>query len=137
MELKTKRQNSGVKQFLANIADEAVRKDCQLLADLMSRITDDEGDVWGTSIVGFGEYHYKYASGRENDWFRMGFAPRKQNITIYIMSGYEDKKDLLAQLGPHSLGKSCLYIKRLQDIHLPALEQLLRQANEAKNYGEV
>jgi hypothetical protein len=136
-ELKTKRQNSGVKEFLASIPDESVRKDCQVLVDLMSKITGDPGDMWGTSIVGFGEYHYKYASGRENDWFRMGFSPRKANLTIYIMSGYEDKKDLLDKLGPHSLGKSCLYIKRLNDIDLSVLEELLEQANQARNYGQA
>ncbi|HEY5806050.1 MAG TPA: DUF1801 domain-containing protein [Candidatus Saccharimonadales bacterium] len=136
-ELKTKKQNSGVDEFLASIPDDGVRQDCRELTDLMRKITGDPGDMWGTSIVGFGEYHYKYASGRENDWFRMGFSPRKQNLTIYIMSGYEDKEDLLAKLGPHSLGKSCLYIKRLADIDMKVLADLLRQAHQTKNYGEA
>lgn len=136
-ELKTKKQNSGVTEFLARIADESVRKDCQTLVDMMREITGDPGDLWGTSIVGFGEYHYKYASGRENDWFKMGFSPRKANLTIYIMSGYDDKRALLARLGRHSLGKSCLYVRRLSDIDLSVLRELLEQANKAKNYGEV
>lgn len=136
-ELKTRRQNSGVSEFLAGIPDPQIRKDCQTLSDLMSTITGDPGDVWGTSIIGFGEYHYRYASGRENDWFKMGFSPRKQRLTIYIMSGYDDKQELLDKLGPHSLGKSCLYIRRLSDINLEVLDDLLRQANEAKNYGEA
>lgn len=136
-ELKTKKQSSGVQEFLADISDPEVRKDCQALAGLMSKITGDPGDLWGTSIVGFGEYHYRYASGRENDWFKMGFSPRKQNLTIYIMSGYEDKQELLDKLGPHFLGKSCLYIKRLSDIDMPTLEALLRRVNESKSYGEA
>ena len=136
-ELKTKKQNTGVKEFLAAIPDETVRKDCQTLFDIMSSITGDPGDMWGTSIVGFGEYHYRYASGRENDWFRMGFSPRRANLTIYIMSGYDDKRALLDKLGPHSLGKSCLYIKRLRDVDLGVLREMLERANQIKNYGEV
>lgn len=136
-ELKTKKQSGGVTQFLADLEDPAVRKDCQTLAQMMAEVTGDPGDLWGTSIVGFGEYHYKYASGRENDWFRMGFSPRKQNLTIYIMSGYEDKQKLLAKLGPHSLGKSCLCIKQLADVDLSVLRELLQAANSSRNYGEV
>jgi hypothetical protein len=136
-ELKTKKQNGGVEEFLAAIEDEETRKDCQTIAKLMSKITGDKGDMWGTSIVGYGLYHYKYASGREADWLRMGFSPRKQNLTIYFMSGFEDKKDLLAKLGPHSLGKGCLYVKHLRNIDLQVLEALIKQANTAKNYGEV
>jgi len=136
-ELKTKKQNTGVKEFLASIPDEETRKDCQTLADVMSKITGDSGDMWGTSIVGFGTYHYKYSTGREADWLRMGFSPRKVNLTIYIMSGFEDKKDLLAKLGPHSLGKGCLYLKHLRDIDFKVLESILQRANISKNYGEV
>ena len=136
-ELKTKKQNTGVKEFLASIPDDLVRKDCQTLADLMSKTTGDPGDMWGTSIVGFGTYHYRYASGREADWLRMGFSPRKANLTIYCMSGFGDKKDLLAKLGPHSLGKGCLYVKRLSDIDLKVLEALVKRANSSKNFGEV
>lgn len=136
-ELKTQKQNTGVKDFLASISDETVRKDCQTLVALMHKITGDPGDMWGTSIVGFGQYHYKYATGREADWFKMGFAPRKQNLTIYIMSGYHDKQELLDKLGPHGLGKSCLYIRRLSDVDIKVLTDVLKAANKAKNYGEV
>ena len=136
-ELKTKKQNTGVKEFLANIPDDQVRKDCQTLTDLMSNITGDPGDMWGTSIVGFGTYHYRYATGREADWLRVGFSPRKANLTIYFMSGFEDKKDLLSKLGPHSLGKGCLYVKRLRDINLKVLEALIKRSNHSKNFGEV
>ena len=136
-ELKTKKQNGGVKEFLAAIADPRIRQDCQTLADMMSKVTGDPGDMWGSSIVGFGTYHYRYASGREADWLRMGFSPRKQNLTIYFMSGFEDKQDLLTKLGPHSLGKGCLYVKRLSAIDMTVLKQLIKRANTAKNHGEV
>lgn len=136
-ELKTKKQSGGVKEFLAVIADPRIRQDCQTLADMMSKVTGDPGDMWGTSIAGFGTYHYRYATGREADWLRMGFSPRKQNLTIYFMSGFENMQDLLAKLGPHSLGKGCLYVKRLSNIDMTVLRQLIERANKAKNYGEV
>lgn len=136
-ELKTQKQNSGVADFLAGIADEKVREDCQTLATLMSKITDDPGDMWGTSIVGFGDYRYSYADGRENNWFKIGFSPRKQNLTIYIMGGYQGKQALLDKLGPHSLGKSCLYVKHLADIDLGVLEDLLRRSYEGNQDGRA
>lgn len=134
-ELKTTKQNGGVIEFLASIPDEMTRRECQTLADIMSEISGEPGDMWGTSIVGFGQYHYKYASGREADWFKIGFSPRKQNLTLYIMNGHEDKKDLLAKLGPHTLGKACIYIKHLRDIDLDVLEAMLKRAMAATNYG--
>lgn len=136
-ELKTKKQNGGVEEFIASVADETTRRDCRTLADLMSKISGDKGDMWGPSIVGFGQYHYKYASGREADWPRIGFSPRKQNLTIYITNGFDDKQDLLGELGTHSVSKSCLYIKRLVDVDLDVLAQLLKRAYESKSYGEA
>lgn len=122
---------------MSDIQDPEARKDCLTLHELMSKATGDAGDMWGTSIVGYGTYHYKYATGREADWLRMGFSPRKQNLTIYFMSGFADKQDLLAKLGPHSLGKGCLYVKRLSDIDLKVLGALIKRANTSKNFGEV
>ena len=84
--------------------------------------------MWGDSIVGFGSYHYKYASGREGDWFLIGFSPRKQNLTLYIMDGFDGYDELLQALGKHRTGKSCLYLKRLAQIHLPALEELIQRS---------
>jgi hypothetical protein len=84
--------------------------------------------MWGSSIVGFGDYHYKYASGREGDWFVMGFSPRKQDLTLYLMSGVERHQKLLEGLGKHKIGKGCLYLKSLDDIHLPTLKRVLREA---------
>ena len=82
--------------------------------------------MWGASIVGFGSYHYKYDSGREGDWMITGFSPRKKDLTLYIMMGFEKYPELMKQLGNHSTGKSCLYIKRLSDIHVPTLKKLIK-----------
>ena len=136
-ELKTQKQNTGVKEFLEGITDPEVKQDCMTLDKLMGKITGDEGDMWGTSIVGYGTYHYKYASGREADWMKMGFSPRKQNLTLYILSGFEGQKDLLAKLGKHSLGKGCLYLKRLSDIDMKVLEEIIKRSDASKNFDEV
>ena len=128
-ELKTKRQNSGVTEFLTSISDEGVRKDCQTLADLMSRLTGDPGDMWGTSVAGFGQRRLTYATGRELDWFAMGFSPRKGKLTLYLgLNTLAPMDDLLAKLGPHSLGKGCLYIKRLSSVDMDVLTEILRRA---------
>jgi hypothetical protein len=94
----------------------------------MQKVTASKPVMWGASIVGFGTYHYVYASGREGDWMMMGFSPRKQNLTLYIMPGLAPYAALLRKLGPHSTGKSCLYIKRLEDLDLTVLEAILTQA---------
>ncbi len=91
----------------------------------MIEVTGEKPAMWGTSIVGFGDYHYKYESGREGDFFITGFSPRKQNLTIYIMPGYRDYGSLMKKLGPHKLGRSCLYIRHLDDIHIPTLKKLI------------
>ncbi|MCB0737693.1 MAG: DUF1801 domain-containing protein, partial [Bacteroidetes bacterium] len=95
---------------------------------LMGRITSKDPVMWGSSIVGFDQYHYKYESGREGDFFVLGFSPRKQNLTLYIMDGSAKYDDLLTDLGKHKTGKSCLYIKRLSDINLPVLNELLERS---------
>jgi hypothetical protein len=124
-ELKTKPRTASVARFLNAIKDEQLRRDCRVLVDIMEKATNAKPQMWGTSIVGFGSYHYKYASGREGDWMLTAFAPRKQNITIYIMGGFDRYDDLMSRLGKHTCGKSCLYIKRLADVHLPTLEKLV------------
>jgi hypothetical protein len=125
-ELKTKPTKASVEKFLNNIDDETRREDCFKVAKMMEEITGEKPKMWGPSIVGFGSYHYKYASGREGDWPITAFSPRKQDLTIYIMPGLAEQKELLQQLGKHRTAKSCLYIKRLSDIHLPTLKKLLR-----------
>ena len=124
-EAKTQPTNASVAAFLAAIPDEQRRKDCRLVAKLMQEATGAKPVMWGTSIVGFGTYRYKYASGREGDWPVTAFSPRKNDLTIYIMPGFERYADLLARLGKHKTGKSCLYLKRLSDVDLGALREII------------
>jgi len=125
-ELKTKQTNESVKDFLNKIPDEERRADCFAIAKLMEEVTGEKPKMWGPSIVGFGSYHYKYASGREGDWPVTGFSPRKKDLTLYIMMGFEKHRDLMEKLGKHSKSKSCLYIKRLADINGPTLKKLIK-----------
>lgn len=124
-ELKTKRTGSSVEAFLARIPDPARREDCRALVKLMKQATREEPAMWGAGIVGFGNYHYRYASGREGDWFLAGFSPRKQDLTIYLMAGFEGQEALLAKLGKHRTGKSCLYVRRLADLDPKILKTLV------------
>ena len=124
-EAKTKAGKASVPDFLAALDDPRKRQDCQALATMMSDITGKEAVLWGSSIIGFGSYHYRYQSGREGDSMVTGFAPRKQNIAIYIMPGFSQYVALLAKLGKHKTGKSCLYIKTLEQVDTGVLRQLI------------
>ncbi|MCB0101280.1 MAG: DUF1801 domain-containing protein [Anaerolineales bacterium] len=124
-ELKTKKNTASVETFIKSIKDEQIQEDCREIIKMMKQATKAEPKMWGTSIVGFGEYHYKYASGREGDWFLTGFSPRKQNLTLYIMSGFDQYNELLKKLGKFSTGKSCLYIKKLENIDKKILKELI------------
>lgn len=124
-ELKTKQTGRSVNEFLGSIKDAGVRKDCAVLVDIMRKATKASPKMWGSSIVGFGSRKLKYASGRELEWMLTAFSPRKQNISIYITSGFDDFDALLEKLGTHSCGKSCLYIKRLSDVDVPTLKKLV------------
>lgn len=124
-ELKTKLNDGDVTTFLNSVADERKRQDCFAVLDLMRRVTGAEPKMWGDSIVGFDSYHYVYASGRSGDWMLTGFSPRAQNITLYIMAGFDQYDALLARLGKYKTGKSCLYIKRLADVDMAVLEALV------------
>ncbi len=124
-ELKTKKTTASVSVFLNAIKDDQVRKDCKAVAALMQKATGAKPAMWGASLVGFGTARFKYASGRELDWMLTAFAPRKNNITIYIMSGFPQHEALVAKLGKHSHGQGCLHIKRLSDVHLPTLTKLI------------
>ena len=124
-QLKTSQTDASVDTFLDAIKDDQVREDCRELAGIMEKATNAKPRMWGPNIVGFGSYSYKYASGREGDWMLTGFSPRKQNISIYVTAGLERYDELMAGLGTHSCGKSCLYIKRLSDVHLPTLKKLI------------
>lgn len=125
-ELKTKMNEASVPAFLNSIENSEQRADAKALNELMKKITGSKPKMWGKSIVGYGSYHYKSASGQEGDWMATGFSPRKANLTVYVMPGYMDLKEELKELGPHSLGKSCLYIKRLSDIHIPTLKKIVK-----------
>jgi len=124
-ELKTKQNNASVATFLGAIEDKQQRSDAKKLSTMMRAATGSRAKMWGTAIVGFGSYHYKYASGREGDWPIIGYSPRKQNMSIYIMAGFSSCDKLMAKLGKHKTGKSCLYIKRLNDVDETVLRKLI------------
>jgi len=136
-ELKTKPNDQSVQAFLNSVAHEKKREDSHTILKLMQEVTGEEPKMWGDSIVGFGTYHYRYASGREGDMPLTGFSPRKQNLTLYILSGFDDYDDLLGRLGKFKTGKSCLYVNKLEDIDLKVLRELVRQSAEhmAANEG--
>ena len=127
-ELKTKKSNQSVSQFINRIADAHLRKDCQKLAALMKKVTKAEPKMWGDSMVGFGEYHYVYATGREGDWFLTGFSPRKQNLTLYFKCDLEKSPALARSKGKFKTGKSCLYLNRLADIEQSTIVTLIKTA---------
>jgi hypothetical protein len=124
-ELKTKKTNASVSAYLNNITDKQKRADCKAIAKMMRDVTGNNAKMWGCSIVGYGSYDYKYASGREGTWPICGFSPRAQNITVYIMSGFSKFKKLMNKLGKYKTGKSCLYIKKLDDVDRKVLRDLI------------
>jgi hypothetical protein len=129
-DLKTQPNNRSVEDFLNRIEDENKRLDSFKLLELMQSVTGKQPRMWGDSIVGFGSYHYRYASGREGDWFLAGFSPRKQSLTLYIMAGFDQYQSLMAGLGRYTTGKSCLYVKKLDDIDYDTLRELVRLSAE-------
>jgi Domain of unknown function (DU1801) len=124
-ENKTKATEASVESYFSTIEDEARRKDCETLAKLMTKATKQQPKMWGTSIVGFGSYHYKYESGREGDSCLTGFSSRKSDISVYLMASVPRQEELLSKLGKHKMGKGCLYIRKLSDVDLKVLEQLI------------
>ena len=136
-ENKTKPTNASVEQFIKSQPDEQVRKDCAVISKLMSEATGELPKMWGPAIIGFGTYHYKYATGREGDMPIVGFSPRKQNLTLYVLwYGFEEHADLFKKLGKHTTSKSCLYIKRLSDVDLPTLKKIIKvSVNRVKRHG--
>jgi len=125
---KTQKTNENVRLFLSSVAEEQKREDSYTLLNLMGQITQAKPHLWGTSIVGFGEYHYKYKTGREGDWFLTGFAPRKQALTLYLMCDLSHDGLDFTGLGKYKLGKVCLYIKRLSDINLAVLKKIIQDS---------
>ncbi len=129
-ELKTKQNEASVETFLGAVDNERRREDSFTVLELMKRITGLEPQMWGTAIVGFGTYRYRYASGRSGQWPRIGFSPRKQSLTVYVMPGFSSYDELLSRLGKHRTGKSCLYINKLADVDMGVLEDLIRSSLE-------
>ena len=127
-DLKTRPTDASVEAFLDAVDDERRRSDARVVAGMMAEITGSTGVMWGSSIVGFGTYHYRYASGREGTFFETGFSPRKRALTLYVMAGFSEYEDLLGRLGRHATGKSCLYVRRLADVDLDILRDLLARS---------
>jgi hypothetical protein len=127
-ERKTQQTTASVETFLKGIEDEGRRQDCFRVLEIMKAATKSEPAMWGTSIVGFGRYNYKPESGSKGEWFLAGFASRKQDLTLYLMSGAYRYPELLKKLGKHKTGRACLYIKKLDDVHVPTLKQLIQKS---------
>lgn len=127
-ENKTKAKKASVSGFLKKVPDKNRREDCLKVLEIMKDVTGEEPEMWGSSIVGFGRYHYKYESGREGDAPLTGFSPRKGDLTLYITTGFEPFSDLMSGLGKHKTGKSCLYIKKLDDVDLSVLRKLVEKS---------
>lgn len=122
---KTKQSRQSVTAFINSIADPDTRRDVRKVSAMMRKATGSRARMWGSNIVGFGEYHYKYDSGREGDFMITGFSPRKQALTLYIMPGFKTFAPLMKKLGKHKTGKSCLYIKHLADVDETVLERII------------
>lgn len=127
-ELRTAENDGSVDEFLQSVEDDTRRRDAQRTNDLMTRLSGEEPRMWGTSIVGFGRRSYHTKSGGESEWFKIGFSPRKQSLTLYIMDGFSEYESLLERLGPHSTGKSCLYVKDLEKVDSGVLEDLISRS---------
>jgi hypothetical protein len=129
-ELKTKETRASVNGFLKTLPSER-RKDAEGILEIMKSATKEQPVMWGTGIVGFGRLHYKYASGREGDWFKAGFSPRKDSFTLYLCGGFEPHADLMKRLGKHKTGKGCVYVKKLDDVDAKVLRQLVARTTKA------
>ena len=129
-DLKTQPTDEDPKEFIERIEHPVKRRDSEVLLDIHRRATGKDPIMWGDSIIGFGQYHYEYKSGHKGDWPTAGFSPRKQNLTIYIMLGFDRYKPLLNKLGKHKHSKSCLYINKLADVDLKVLEELIKKGYE-------
>jgi hypothetical protein len=125
---KTQKTSASVTTFINDIPDPDRRRDCRELAKLMREVTGKPARMWGPSMVGFGDWHYEYESGRSGDWFVVGFSPRKHDLTLYLMSGFTGMEALRKRLGPHRTGKSCLYVKRLDDVDRDVLRQMIERS---------
>ena len=137
-DLKTAPNEQSVETFIDSVEPEWKRDDAREILSLIGRITGEDPVMWGDSIVGFGNYHYKYESGREGDWFLAGFSPRKQSTTIYMMGGFDGQDEMLEKLGKHKKSVGCLYIKKLADVDMSTLEKMIKKSVDTlkKRYAE-
>lgn len=135
-ELKTQKNDADVGAFLDGIDNEKRREDCRAVMQLMAEVTGEAPTMWGDSIIGFGSFHYRYPTGREGDWMATGVSPRRQSLTVYIMTGFPRHEALMSRLGRYRTGKSCLYIKKLEDIDLDVLRALVRESYARVSKGE-
>lgn len=129
-ELKTKINNNNVLEFIMKVEHQKRRADQLKLLDIFSEVTGEEPKMWGDRIVGYGLHHYKYASGQEGDWMISGFSPRKQALTLYLMSEFSSHEELMSNLGKYKTSKACLYINKLEDVKLDVLKKLIKQSFE-------
>lgn len=127
-ELKTKLNSKDVLEFIMKVEHNKRREDSLKILDVFHEVTGEEPKMWGESIVGYGMYHYKYASGQEGDWMRTGFSPRKQALTLYLMNGISSYEELLSKLGKYKTGKGCLYINKLEDVDLEVVKKLIKES---------
>ena len=134
-ELKTRKSDADVEAFLDRIENDQRREDCRAVVELLADVTGEPPAMWGGSIIGFGSYHYRYASGREGDWMAAGVSPRKQSLTLYIMTGFPRHEALMKKLGRYTTGKSCLYIRKLADVDMAVLRELVRESVEQVSKG--
>lgn len=131
-EPKTKVNDASVEDFLASVPEDQKRADSLKLLEVYSRVTGEPAKMWGSSIVGFGQYHYKSErSAQEGDWLITGFSPRKQNLTLYFMDGFDNYSDLLDKLGKHKVSRGCLYLNKLSDVDQAVLEKMIKQSYTA------
>jgi hypothetical protein len=136
-ENKTQQNDGDPRAFLASLDDPQKQADSEALLEMMERITGEKPVMWGSSIIGFGKYAYTYASGRSGEWLRVGFSPRKQSLTLYLMTGFDRYEELLRRVGKVKTGKACLYVKRLSAVDQDALKELIRASYESEAMGEA
>lgn len=132
-DLKTQKNDGDVRAFLASVEHDRRREDAFTILEIMEEITGEKPSLWGTSIVGFGEYSYSNTTGKNYNWFAVGFSPRKQSMTVYIMDGFDGYDTLMGKLGKHKTGKSCLYINKLDDVDMSVLRELIRESYQFMN----
>ena len=135
-DLKTQPNDASVEAFLNSVENEKRKADGLEILELMKEVTGEPAKMWGDSIIGFGSYHYKYDSGREGDWFLAGFSPRKQSLSVYITAGFKQYDEILSRLGKHKLGKSCLYINKIEDVDREVLQELVEASVEHMRAGK-